>query len=121
MFSAVRKSLAVVVLTGATVTVLAFDARAQAWLLQFTSAVRAHSAVEWTHFVGAGYHRLEVEGDNDTDLDCWVSDRNGNLLGSDTDGTDYCVIGWYQPTGKRLVFRIENLGGVYNRYEFRLR
>jgi hypothetical protein len=33
---------------------------------------------------------------------------------------DYCVVTWYQSTDRRVSFRIENLGSVYNRYVFRL-
>jgi len=58
-----------------------------------------------------------IDGDGDTDLDLFVYDEFGNLIGADTDGTDFCVVrftpGW---TGS---FRIEvqNLGSVYNQYE----
>jgi hypothetical protein len=121
MFTTLRKSVVVLAIAGVTVAAVAFDATAQGLLLRFTDTVRAYGTDEWTHFVEAGYHRLEVEGDRDTDLDCWIYDRNGNLIGSDTDRTDFCIIRWYQARGTRLDFRIENLGGVYNRYEFRLR
>ena len=120
MFTAFRKSVAVAVVA-ATVAFVAFDASAQALLLNFRDAVRAHDTDVWTHFVGAGYHRLEVIGDTDTDLDCWVTDGNGTVLGSDLDSTDHCIIRWYQPHGSRLTFRIENLGGIFNRYHFVLR
>jgi hypothetical protein len=58
-----------------------------------------------------------ISGDGDTDLDLYVYDENGNLIGSDTDGSDDCVVR-FNPrwTG---VFRIEvrNLGSVYNQYQ----
>ncbi len=58
-----------------------------------------------------------ISGDGDTDLDLFVYDANGNLIGSDTDGSDDCVVR-FMPfwTG---TFRIEvrNLGCVYNQYE----
>ena len=120
MSSVLRKSVAVAVIA-ATVAFVAFDASAQALLLNFRDAVRAYDTDEWTQFVGAGNHLLEVIGDTDTDLDCWVTTSNGTLLGSDDDSTDHCIIRWYQPYGTRLTFHIENLGGVYNRYHFMLR
>jgi hypothetical protein len=33
-----------------------------------------------------------VEGDYDTDLDCWLYDENGNIVDSDTDNTDICIL-----------------------------
>lgn len=118
MVRSFRRTLVAAVISGAVLTA-GITAAAQA-ILRFTDTVAAFGTDRWIHFLDAGYHRLEVQGDNDTDLDCWVSDLQGNLLGSDTDETDYCIIRWYQPRGKRLNFRIDNLGGVYNRYEFRL-
>ncbi|MGH9371598.1 MAG: hypothetical protein ACRD15_08725 [Vicinamibacterales bacterium] len=122
MFRTLRQSAAILVTTVVTLGIVAFDATAQGrFLLHFTDVVEANDAVGWTHYVRAGYHRLEVEGDGDTDLDCWVFGRAGNLMGSDTDGTDYCIVTWYQSRGEQLEFRIANLGNVYNRYVFRLR
>ena len=89
-------------------------------VVHFVDRVNAFDTDGWTHYVRAGYHRLEVEGDGDTDLDCVVVDQFGNTLGSDTDETDYCVIAWYQSTDRQVSFRIRNLGSVYNRYEFSL-
>ena len=92
----------------------------QSLLARFTDQVSAFHADRWTRFVSPGYHQLEVEGDGDTDLDCYVENSAGQVLGSDTDSTDYCIVRWYQSRGHQVSFRIENLGDVYNRYEFRL-
>jgi hypothetical protein len=121
MFTAVRKPLAVLVLAAAAVAVVALNAGAQTLIAYFTSSVPARSVDEWTRFVAPGFHRLEVIGDGDTDLDCYVYDRFGTLIGADTDRTDHCIIDWAQGTSSHLLFRIENLGTVYNRYQFRLR
>ena len=58
-----------------------------------------------------------ISGDGDTDLDLFVFDGNGNLIDSDTDGSDDCVVR-FMPYGTG-TFRIEvrNLGCVYNEYE----
>jgi hypothetical protein len=87
---------------------------------QFVDRVSAFDTDQWTRFVRAGYHRLEIEGDGDTDLDCFVIDNSGRTLGSDTDRTDYCIVTWNQETDQRVSVRIRNLGRVYNEYEFRL-
>ncbi|MGH8636154.1 MAG: hypothetical protein ACREUZ_03370 [Burkholderiales bacterium] len=121
MFRTLRQSAAIVVVALVVSGVFAFEAAAQGWFLRFMERAEAFSSDRWSQYVSAGYHRLEVEGDGDTDLDCFVFDSAGNLLGADRDGTDYCIVTWYQTRGDRLVFRISNLGDVYNRYEFRLR
>ena len=60
--------------------------------------------------------RLLVDGDGDTDLDVYVYDENGNLIGSDTDLTDTCVVTWTPRWTGEFTIRIVNRGDVYNRY-----
>jgi hypothetical protein len=71
------------------------------------------------HFYGDEPAAVSVVGDGDTDLDLYVYDENGYLIGSDTDPTDRCLV-LFRPrwTG---AFRIEvrNLGSVYNEYRIR--
>jgi hypothetical protein len=55
-----------------------------------------------------------VEGDGDTDLDCWLYDSAGRLVSSDTDFTDICVLPSPGLGAHQLVIR--NLGSVYNDY-----
>jgi hypothetical protein len=70
-------------------------------------------------FYGDEPAAVAVVGDGDTDLDLYVYDENGYLIGSDTDSTDRCLV-LFRPrwTGQ---FRIEvrNLGSVYNEYRIR--
>ena len=80
--------------------------------------VAAHTTdVFHVTFRGTEDAAVVISGDGDTDLDLYVYDENGNLIGSDTDGSDDCVVR-FNPrwTG---VFRIEvrNLGSVYNQYQ----
>jgi hypothetical protein len=78
--------------------------------------VEAYSTDRWTLWARGGTNLVEVIGDGDTDLDCYVYDRFGNFLGSDTDYTDHCIVRVHNPSAGNLVIRIENLGGVYNEY-----
>lgn len=63
---------------------------------------------------GGQYARIDVRGDGDTDLDCWLYDENGNLVASDTDYTDWCILEvrprWTGP----FRIRVSNLGSVWN-------
>lgn len=57
-----------------------------------------------------------VSGDGDTDLDVYVYDENGNLVGSDTDYGDDCVVVWNPRWTGPFTIKVKNLGRVYNRY-----
>jgi hypothetical protein len=43
-------------------------------------------------------------------------DENSNLIGSDTDRTDDCVVRWNPRWTGPFQIKIKNLGRVYNRY-----
>jgi hypothetical protein len=60
--------------------------------------------------------RVALKGDGDTDLDLYVYDEFGNLVASDTDGSDLCVAEWYPRWTGRFVIRVVNRGPVYNEY-----
>lgn len=57
---------------------------------------------------------FEVVGDGDTDLDCWVFDEYENLVTSDTDYTDHCVLMWTPPRTGAYYVKVTNLGTVWN-------
>ncbi|UCC73698.1 MAG: hypothetical protein JSV86_03825 [Gemmatimonadota bacterium] len=59
---------------------------------------------------------IEVVGDGDTDLDCYVYDANGNLIVSDADYTDHCVLIWTPAWTGSFELQIQNLGSVWNGY-----
>jgi hypothetical protein len=106
-----RKALATVVLL---LLALATPAFAQFYRIARVPAYDSHT---WRVWAPAGFTAVTVDGDNDTDLDCWVYDRFGTLVGSDTDGTDLCIIGFNHRSSGTLEIVIRNLGDVYNEYE----
>jgi len=85
---------------------------------EFGKIVAANSSVRFlTTFHGGMTAEIVVDGDGDTDLDLYVYDENGNLVASDTDYTDLCIVSW-QPvwTGEFTVV-IQNRGSVYNEFD----
>lgn len=67
-------------------------------------------------FVANQLAEVIVSGDGDTDLDLYVYDSNGNLVGSATDYSDDCYVPWVPAWTGRYTIRIVNRGPVYNRF-----
>jgi hypothetical protein len=63
---------------------------------------------------GGEYARIDVRGDGDTDLDCWLYDENGNLIDSDTDYTDWCILEAQPQWTGPFRIQVTNLGTVWN-------
>jgi hypothetical protein len=81
------------------------------------SRVEAFETDIWTVWVSQGATHVEVNGDDDTDLDCYVYDkRSGQLLDKDVDSTDFCIMDFTKHSRGNIEIRIENLGNVWNRY-----
>ncbi len=59
---------------------------------------------------------IVVIGNGNTDLDLFVYDACGRLLGSDTDASDNCLVIVRVPCNGRLQVEIENLGSCCNRF-----
>jgi hypothetical protein len=115
--SIVRKTL---VLTCAALLVISAAAPAFADFFR-ASSVLAFDTDTWRVWAAAGNRHVVVSGDGDTDLDCYVDDRFGNRLDADTDGTDFCVLDFHNPSSGNLTIRISNLGSVYNEYTLSVR
>jgi hypothetical protein len=79
--------------------------------------VLAHTTDIFTFtFRGGESAIIEVVGDGDTDLDCYVFDENDNLIDSDTDYTDHCILIWTPRWTGPFKLHIHNLGGIWNGY-----
>jgi hypothetical protein len=84
--------------------------------------VAAHSTDTWTLFLHAGVPAtIFVTGDGDTDLDVFLYDENGNLIDSDTDLTDRCIVGVTPRWSGSFTLRVQNLGPIANVYSIRVR
>jgi len=57
-----------------------------------------------------------VVGDGDGDLDLWVYDGNGNLIGQDTDDSSVCVVNWTPIYEGPFTYVIKNVGTIYERF-----
>jgi len=79
--------------------------------------VQAHSTDTYSiRFYGNELACVIVSGDGDTDLDVYVYDHNGNLVASDTDYSDDCVVAWTPRWTGNFTIKIKNRGRVYNNY-----
>lgn len=57
-----------------------------------------------------------ISGDGDTDLDLYVYDSRGNLIGSDTDYSDDCVVRWVPAWTGEFTIKVVNRGALYNNF-----
>ena len=79
--------------------------------------VSANCYQTWTVRCHAGeVTRVIVRGDGDTDLDLYVYDQNGNLITSDPDYSDQCIVQFQPYVTSTFTIKIVNRGGLSNRY-----
>jgi hypothetical protein len=82
-----------------------------------TAVVRAYDTnTHVVRFEGGKPAMVVVRGDGDTDLDLYVYDETGRLVGQDVDPTDFCLVTWTPRWTGTFTIRVVNLGDVYNRY-----
>jgi hypothetical protein len=72
-------------------------------------------------FRGGQWAQVVVIGDGGTDLDLFVYDQFGNLVASDTDSTDNCIVRFWVPRTAVYTVKVQNLGTVSNVYEVLIR
>lgn len=80
--------------------------------------VSGRTSHKWSmgSFRGAEPARVIVQGDGDTNLDCWIADENGQVIVSDERNTDACDLSWTPERTGTFALRITNNGAVYNVY-----
>jgi len=107
---------AIVVLSGAILGHAALAGAVGGPKIRDTS-VAAYGADSYVMEFRAGEAaRVALNGDGDTDLDLYIYDQSGNLVASDTDGSDLCVVEWCPRWTGPFVIRVVNRGSVYNEY-----
>jgi hypothetical protein len=67
-------------------------------------------------FRGGEIASVAISGDGDTDLDLYVYDQFGNLIGVDNDYTDDCIVTWIPRWTGPFIIEVVNRGPVYNEY-----
>ena len=80
--------------------------------------IQAHGIDWWDlgTFRGGEFAHVEVRGDGDTDLDCWLYDQNDNLIARDVDTTDWCILTFRPRWTGNFRLKIKNFGSVPNVY-----
>ncbi len=82
-----------------------------------TTEVKAYATdVITLKFKGGENAVIAISGDGDTDLDLYVYDENGNLIASETGGSDDCRVRFFPKWNGTFKIKVKNLGNVYNRY-----
>jgi hypothetical protein len=67
-------------------------------------------------FYGGEYAEVAIVGDGDTDLDLFVYDENGYLIGSGETYSDVEVVGWTPRWTGTFRVEVHNFGNVYNQF-----
>jgi hypothetical protein len=79
--------------------------------------VGPHSSVVYHTTFRAGVPAaVAVHGDGSTDLDLYVYDPAGNLVGCDVDYTDDCLVLWTPQWTGRCTIIVKNNGPISNYY-----
>lgn len=85
--------------------------------IRHVDRIMAHAADTYTvRFRGGEYAEIAVIGDGDCDLDLYVYDENGNLIDSDTDRSDRCLVSFTPRWTGEFFIKIKNLDSVYADY-----
>jgi hypothetical protein len=87
-----------------------------------TTRCEAYSSVTYfERFFGGEIATVSIAGDGDTDLDLFVYDMLGRLVGQGIGLTDRETVSFYVPGNQIQTYRIvvRNLGGVWNRFTMR--
>jgi hypothetical protein len=85
--------------------------------VRHADCVRGYTRHRFTGMYRAGeVASVLVDGDGDADLDLYVYDENNNLIGSDADLTDTCLVEWVPRWTGSFTIVVENVGGRTNCY-----
>jgi hypothetical protein len=116
MYNQTSKSL--VLSAAALLTVSTADAGRVDGPVADSDRVNANGEVSYTEaFKGGDPAAVAVSGDGDTDLDLFIYDEADELVVSDTDLSDQCIVAWVPTKTQRYRIVIKNLGDVYNAYK----
>lgn len=116
MFNRNRIPLTLFAVTGLALTSLSFGGIVDGPVAD-SDRVEANDTISYYEiFRGGEPAAVAVSGDGDTDLDLFIYDADGNLVASDTDLSDQCIVAWVPDRTQQYRIVIQNLGDVYNAY-----
>ena len=85
------------------------------------SAIRGHGRDSWSLVLTGGVvHMITVRGDGDSDLDAYLYDQFGNLVSSDDDSTDLCIVSVLPRWTGPFTLVVRNRGSRANAYSVTL-
>jgi hypothetical protein len=120
MRTSIKKNRGLLAATSvALITLFSIPSLAVTGTAVFCSSVSAHSYHTYRDVFLFRAHQprtVVVEGDHDTDLDCWLYDEYGNIVDSDTDNTDICILEVTPRWTGEFSLQVANRGHVYNNY-----
>ena len=67
-------------------------------------------------FYGNSHAEVLVRGDGNSDIDCYIYDRYGNLIDNDVDSTATCDLNWYPDYNAPYKIVIKNYGDYTTSY-----
>lgn len=86
--------------------------------VQGTTTVQGqHTDIYHDVFRGGEQAVVSIVGDGASDLDLYVFDAAGNLIGKDEDDNDRCVVTFTPPATGMFRIEVRNLGEAPNEYE----
>jgi hypothetical protein len=59
---------------------------------------------------------VKVKGDGSSDLDCYVTNNDGDVVAKDDDATDLCYLRWTPPATRKYRIQVRNRGSRANEY-----
>ncbi len=81
-----------------------------------TSITSLTTDVYTIKYEGKNSAKVAITGNGLADLDLYVYDKDGELMGKATDATDACVVSWHPKSDEIFTIKIKNISSSNNSY-----